>query len=84
MAQPKSRAPLAIGLTAAAGVGYYLYQSGGNARVAEKKFEGKAAADTPTVTYFTAMLMSPSGFVYRLLTPEGRSSRSRQGSRKED
>lgn len=41
MAQPKSRVPLAVGLTAAAGVGYYLYQSGGNAKVAEKKFEGK-------------------------------------------
>jgi hypothetical protein len=43
MAQPKSRVPLAVGLTAAAGVGYYLYQSGGNAKVAEKKFEGKPA-----------------------------------------
>lgn len=47
MAQPKSRVPLAVGLTAAAGVGYYLYQSGGNAKVAEKKFEGKPA---PTST----------------------------------
>jgi hypothetical protein len=49
MAQPKSRVPLAIGLTAAAGVGYYLYQSGGNARVAEKKFEGRQTrgASTP-------------------------------------
>jgi hypothetical protein len=41
MAQPRSRVPLAIGLTAAAGVGYYLFQSGGNPKVAEKKFEGK-------------------------------------------
>lgn len=43
MAQPKSRVPLAVGLTAAAGIGYYLYQAGGNAKVAEKKFEGKPA-----------------------------------------
>lgn len=35
----RSRAPLAIGLTAAAGIGYYLYGAGGNARVAEKQFE---------------------------------------------
>lgn len=39
MAQPKSRVPMAIGLTAAAGVGYYLYQSGGNPKLAEKKME---------------------------------------------
>jgi len=31
--------PLLLGLTAAGGVGYYLYQSGGNPKVAEKQFE---------------------------------------------
>lgn len=41
MAQPKSRVPLALGLTAAGGVGYYLYSAGGSPKVAEKKFEGK-------------------------------------------
>lgn len=35
----RSRAPLILGLTAAGGVGYYLYGAGGNAKVAEKKFE---------------------------------------------
>jgi hypothetical protein len=40
--QQKSKIPLAIGLTAAAGVGYYLFQAGGNPTVAEKKFEGKS------------------------------------------
>jgi len=40
MAQPKSRVPLILGLTAAGGVGYYLYTAGGNPKVAEKQFEG--------------------------------------------
>jgi len=35
----RSRAPLVLGLAAAGGVGYYLYQSGGNVKVAEKQFE---------------------------------------------
>ncbi|RKU45687.1 hypothetical protein DL546_006360 [Coniochaeta pulveracea] len=35
----RSRAPLIIGGAAAAGVGYYLYSSGGKPKVAEKKFE---------------------------------------------
>ncbi|TVY40109.1 hypothetical protein LOCC1_G005311 [Lachnellula occidentalis] len=39
MAQPKSRVPLMLGLTAAGGVGYYLYTAGGNPKVAEKQFE---------------------------------------------
>ncbi|TVY56786.1 hypothetical protein LCER1_G002185 [Lachnellula cervina] len=39
MAQPKSRIPLVLGLTAAGGVGYYLYTAGGNPKVAEKQFE---------------------------------------------
>ncbi|GAB1313839.1 hypothetical protein MFIFM68171_04049 [Madurella fahalii] len=38
----RSKAPLAIGLAAAGGVGYYLYSAGGNPRVAEKKFESDA------------------------------------------
>jgi len=42
MAQQKSKIPLAVGLTAAAGVGYYLFQAGGNPTVAEKKFEGES------------------------------------------
>lgn len=40
MAQPKSQLPLLLGLTAAGGVGYYLYTAGGNPKVAEKQFEG--------------------------------------------
>jgi len=39
MAQPKSRVPLYLGLTAAGGVGYYLYTAGGSPKVAEKQFE---------------------------------------------
>jgi len=39
MAQPKSKAPLYLGLAAAGGVGYYLYNAGGNPKVAEKQFE---------------------------------------------
>ncbi|KAL2262415.1 hypothetical protein VTK26DRAFT_1409 [Humicola hyalothermophila] len=38
----KSRAPLAIGLAAAGGVGYYLYSAGGSPRAAEKQFESDA------------------------------------------
>ncbi|KAJ4416254.1 hypothetical protein N0V82_006858 [Gnomoniopsis sp. IMI 355080] len=38
----RSRAPLALGLAAAGGIGYYLYGAGGNAKVAEKNFEADA------------------------------------------
>ncbi len=38
----RSRVPLVLGLAAAGGVGYYLYQSGGNAKVAEKQFESQS------------------------------------------
>ncbi|KAH6649713.1 hypothetical protein F5144DRAFT_19115 [Chaetomium tenue] len=38
----RSRAPLAIGLAAAGGVGYYLYSAGGSPRAAEKQFESDA------------------------------------------
>jgi len=48
MAQPRSRAPLIIGLTAAGGVGYYLYSAGGSPKVAEKKFEGMFYHDCAT------------------------------------
>ena len=41
MAQPKSQLPLILGLTAAGGIGYYLYTAGGNPKVAEKQFEGR-------------------------------------------
>jgi hypothetical protein len=37
----KSRTPLVLGLAAAGGVGYYLYNAGGNAKAAEKKFESQ-------------------------------------------
>ncbi len=39
----KSQLPLLVGLTAAGGVGYYLYQSGGQPKVAEKRFESQPA-----------------------------------------
>lgn len=38
----KSRVPLLIGISAAGGVGYYLYNAGGSPRAAEKKFESDA------------------------------------------
>ncbi|KAI1865872.1 uncharacterized protein JN550_008130 [Neoarthrinium moseri] len=38
----KSKAPLLIGLTAAGGIGYYLYGAGGNATVAQKNAEADA------------------------------------------
>ncbi|KAI0881714.1 uncharacterized protein GGS22DRAFT_191901 [Annulohypoxylon maeteangense] len=38
----KSRLPLALGLTAAGGVGYYLYSAGGDGKVAQKKAEADA------------------------------------------
>ncbi|KAK3179834.1 hypothetical protein K4F52_008751 [Lecanicillium sp. MT-2017a] len=44
----KSRMPLILGLGAAGGVGYYLYNAGGNAKAAENKFESdvhKASAN---------------------------------------
>jgi len=39
MAQTRSRLPLYLGLTAAGGVGYYLYSAGGNVSIAEKQME---------------------------------------------
>ncbi|WYZ41564.1 hypothetical protein EsH8_V_000459 [Colletotrichum jinshuiense] len=44
----KSKAPVFFGLTAAGGIGYYLYSAGGNPKAAEKKFESdihKASAE---------------------------------------
>ncbi|OLN85906.1 hypothetical protein CCHL11_05366 [Colletotrichum chlorophyti] len=44
----KSKAPVYLGLTAAGGIGYYLYSAGGSPRAAEKKFESdvhKASAE---------------------------------------
>ncbi|TDZ26614.1 hypothetical protein C8034_v003286 [Colletotrichum sidae] len=44
----KSKAPLFLGLSAAGGVGYYLYSAGGSPKAAEKKFESdvhKASAE---------------------------------------
>jgi len=46
MAQPKSRLPLILGLTAAGGVGYYLYSAGGSPKVAEKQFESTLLSQT--------------------------------------
>ncbi|TQN64366.1 hypothetical protein CSHISOI_11055 [Colletotrichum shisoi] len=44
----KSKAPVFLGLSAAGGIGYYLYSAGGNAKAAEAKFESdvhKASAE---------------------------------------
>ncbi|KAL3424487.1 hypothetical protein PVAG01_03768 [Phlyctema vagabunda] len=49
MAQPRSRVPLYLGLTAAGGVGYYLYSAGGSPKVAEKQFESDVAAASAKV-----------------------------------
>ncbi|KAI1773574.1 hypothetical protein F4818DRAFT_443412 [Hypoxylon cercidicola] len=38
----RSRAPLAFGLAAAGGIGYYLYSAGGDPKVAQKKAEADA------------------------------------------
>ncbi|KAK9415590.1 putative Calcofluor white hypersensitive protein [Seiridium unicorne] len=38
----RSRAPLFLGLTAAGGVGYYLYSAGGSPKVAQKQAEADA------------------------------------------
>ncbi|KAL7623471.1 hypothetical protein AAE478_007153 [Parahypoxylon ruwenzoriense] len=35
----KSRLPLAVGLTAAGGIGYYLYRAGGETKITQKKAE---------------------------------------------
>lgn len=44
----KSRMPLILGLGAAGGVGYYLYNAGGNAKACEKKFESTFAFISPS------------------------------------
>ncbi|KAL2175830.1 uncharacterized protein P884DRAFT_293333 [Thermothelomyces heterothallicus CBS 202.75] len=38
----RSKVPLAIGLAAAGGIGYYFYSAGGSPRAAEKQFESDA------------------------------------------
>ncbi|KAI1381048.1 hypothetical protein F4677DRAFT_441380 [Hypoxylon crocopeplum] len=38
----RSRLPLALGLTAAGGIGYYLYSAGGDPKVARKQAEADA------------------------------------------
>ncbi|KAI1416155.1 hypothetical protein F5Y13DRAFT_128287 [Hypoxylon sp. FL1857] len=38
----KSRLPLVLGLTAAGGIGYYLYSAGGDTKVAQKQAEADA------------------------------------------
>ncbi|KAH8699506.1 hypothetical protein BGZ61DRAFT_532026 [Ilyonectria robusta] len=38
----KSRLPILLGVGAASGVGYYLFQAGGDPRAAENKFESDA------------------------------------------
>ncbi|KAI1468122.1 uncharacterized protein F4812DRAFT_429010 [Daldinia caldariorum] len=38
----KSKLPFALGLTAAGGIGYYLYSAGGNTHVAKKQAEADA------------------------------------------
>ncbi|RWA10817.1 hypothetical protein EKO27_g4279 [Xylaria grammica] len=39
----RSRVPLILGGTAAAGIGYYLYTAGGDGKVAQKQAEGNVA-----------------------------------------
>ena len=39
MAQPRSRILPALGLVGVGGAAYYLYQAGGDPKVAEKKME---------------------------------------------
>ncbi|KAK9774460.1 putative Calcofluor white hypersensitive protein [Seiridium cardinale] len=44
----RSRAPLFLGLTAAGGVGYYLYSAGGSPKVAQKQAEACAVLSAQT------------------------------------
>lgn len=59
MAQPKSRAPLAIGLAVAGGVGYYLYGAGGSPKAAEKQFEGTCVSIVPPALMLRSSLRPP-------------------------
>lgn len=40
----KSKAPIFLGLSAAGGIGYYLYSAGGNPKAAEAKFESTSTS----------------------------------------
>ena len=46
MAQKRSNAVLYLGVAAAGGVGYYLYNAGGSPKAAEKQFEGMSSLIT--------------------------------------
>ncbi|KAL6415328.1 hypothetical protein AUP68_01877 [Ilyonectria robusta] len=44
----KSRLPILLGVGAASGVGYYLFQAGGDPRAAENKFESESRRQPPS------------------------------------
>ena len=44
----KSRVPLLVGATAVGGIGYYLYQAGGEPSVARKQAEGMRRNSSPS------------------------------------
>lgn len=78
MAQSKSQLPLLLGLTAAGGVGYYLYTAGGDPKVAEKQLEGMSPYldQEPSNTANSI----PSRYVQGLRESQGRATRPREGS----
>lgn len=55
----RSRLPLVLGLTAAGGVGYYLYSAGGDPKVAQRQAEGMIYSVTFCFEY-----TSPKNFKY--------------------
>ncbi|KAK6076126.1 hypothetical protein SCUP234_00264 [Seiridium cupressi] len=57
----RSRAPLFLGLTAAGGVGYYLYSAGGSPKVAQKQAEGVSRVPTPPSNQ--SIMASPAAHV---------------------
>lgn len=46
------RAVTVVGLTAAAGAGYYLYTAGGDPKVAQKNFQGRSIPQLTTPAQF--------------------------------
>ncbi|KDN61145.1 hypothetical protein CSUB01_00826 [Colletotrichum sublineola] len=74
----KSKAPLYLGLTAAGGVGYYLYSAGGNPKAAEAKFESSNRFATGDVHKASAEVKShlPGG-----RTPDAQNKGAQAGAK---
>lgn len=85
MAQ-KSQLPLVLGLTAAAGVGYYLYSAGGSPKAAEKRFEGAfETSHTPPARPGSSVFLPPHTCPYTPMcvcttAAQAHAHRSRRGA----